>query len=91
MHPSCDERRVGWCELRLGAASDAQTLLVLGYLTDVDTMRSWTVRAIAVFGVVFVSRYAILRLLRQRDKRIQPIFQEPAMRATPNLGRVAHS
>jgi len=46
--------------------------LVLGYLTDLDTMRSWRAWAIAVavFGVVFVSRYAILRLLRQRDKRI---------------------
>ena len=46
--------------------------LVLGYLTDLNTMRSWRAWAIAVavFGVVFVSRYAILRLLRQRDKRI---------------------
>ncbi len=46
--------------------------LVLGYLTDLSTMRSWTAWAIAaaVFGVVFVSRFAILRLLRQRDKRI---------------------
>ena len=31
--------------------------------------RAWAIAA-AVFGVVFVSRYAILRLLRQRDKRI---------------------
>ena len=46
--------------------------LVLGYLTDLSTMRSWTAWAIAVavFGVVFVSRFAILGLLRQRDKRI---------------------
>ena len=46
--------------------------LVLGYLTDLSTMRSWMAWAIAVavFGVVFVSRFAILRLLRQRDKRI---------------------
>jgi len=45
--------------------------LVLGYLTDLNTMRSWRAWAIAaaVFGVVFVSRYAILKLLRQRDKR----------------------
>ena len=41
--------------------------LLLGYWTDLDTMRTmhaWVI-AIAVFGVVYVSRFAILRLLRQ--------------------------
>ena len=39
---------------------------MLGNLTDRDTIRSWRpwVIAVAVFGVVFVSRHAILRLLR---------------------------
>ena len=49
--------------------------LLLGYWTDLGTMRSWTAWAIAVavFGVVYVSRYAILRLLRQRDARIADV------------------
>ena len=41
--------------------------LLLGYWTDLDTMRAmhaWLIAA-AVFAIVYASRYAILRLLRQ--------------------------
>ena len=46
--------------------------LLLGYWTDLSTMHAthaWAI-AVAVFGVVYLSRFAILRLLRQPDARI---------------------
>ena len=46
--------------------------LLLGYWTDLSTMHAthaWAIAA-AVFGVVYLSRFAILRLLRQPDARI---------------------
>jgi len=46
--------------------------LLLGYWTDLGTMRAvhaWAIAA-AVFGVVYVSRFAILRLLRQPYARV---------------------
>jgi hypothetical protein len=46
--------------------------LLLGYWTDLSTMHATHAWALAgaVFGVVYVSRFAILRLLRQPDARI---------------------